>query len=250
MLNAVITAAGRLGPEDAQRYGSDIKALVRIGGRSLLAIVIEALRGVPEIGRVTVVGPRTAQACGAAADRWIDEQASGEENVLAALRDAGDERVVFCASDMPFVRSASIAGLLAASPPSADCVYPIFTREEFEAAYPGARSSFARLSDGQWTGGSALVVNAGAFLRNEQLVRKAFGARKSLVAMASLLGPQLALRYAANKAGVADVKARIERLTRGSLVALRGADPALAMDCDEAADFEYARVHAAQVTVE
>ena len=248
VLNAAVTAAGRLGPEAAARYGTDIKAMVRIGGRTLLATLVEALRGVPEIGRITVIGPSAARECGATVDAWLDERATGEENVVAALRGAGAGRLVVCASDLPFVTAHSIADLLQRTPPTADCGYPIFAREEFAAAYPSGRSSFARLADGEWTGGSVLVLNADLVLRNEGLLKRAFAARKNLVALASLLGPTLSLRYASRQLRVDDVRERISALTGGTAIAIRGADPALAMDCDDLEDFEYAQARCERVT--
>src|SRR6202011_1788753 len=130
-------------------------------------------------------------------------------------------------SDMPFVRSETVSGLLQATPKSTDCAYPIFTREEFNAAFPGGRSSFAKLADGEWTGSSALVLDVAAVLRNTKLLKKAFAARKNLLELAGLLGPSLALRYASGQLRVADVQARIEALTGSRVTAVRGADPAL-----------------------
>jgi molybdopterin-guanine dinucleotide biosynthesis protein A len=240
-LNAAVTAAGRLDPETAQQYGTDIKALVKIGRKTLLATIIEALRGVPEIGRIVVVGPKEAQNCGAPVDLWLDERATGEENVLAALRGAGAGRLVVCASDMPFVSARSIADLVERTRPDTDCSYPIFSRAEFTHAFAGGRSSFARLADGEWTGGSAMVVNADLVLRHEPLIRRAFAARKNLVALAALLGPGLALRFASGRLAVSDIQARVSALLGGTVVAVRGADPALAMDCDDATDFAFAQ---------
>lgn len=248
VFNAAVTAAGRLGPEAAQRYGTDIKALVRIGGRTLLATLVAALRGVPAIGRITVVGPAAARECGATVDTWLDERETGEENVLAALRGAGGGRLVVCASDLPFVTAHGVQDLLARTPSTADCAYPIFAREEFSAAFPGGRSSFARLADGEWTGGSVLVLNGDLVLRHERLLRRAFAARKNLMTLVALLGPSLALRYVTGRLRVDDVQARIGALTGGSIAAIRGADPALAMDCDEPQDFEYAQARVDRVS--
>jgi len=240
VLNAVIAAAGRLGPEETRRAGTDIKALARVGGKTLLATLVEALRGVPEIARISVVGPPAVCECGANADEWLDERASGEANVIAALQSAGSGRCVIAAADLPFVTPSSIAGLLALVPEDIACAYPIYTREEFCTAFPGGRSSFARLADGEWTGGSVLVLDAEKMLRNTALLKRAFASRKSLLALAGLLGPRLALRYASHQLRIADVKARLIELTGMTFEPVRGADPALAMDCDELADFEYA----------
>ncbi|MBV8081366.1 MAG: NTP transferase domain-containing protein [Candidatus Eremiobacteraeota bacterium] len=241
--SAVIAAAGRLDAQTAQRFGSDIKALVRIGDKTLLARLVDALRAVSEIGRINVVGPRAVHDSTLAVDEWIEERESGEANVVAALESARGERTVFAAADLPFVTGEAIAGLLRRVADQTACAYPIFTRDEFEAAFPGGRSSFARLADGEWTGGSVLVIDPRLVLRDQALLRRAFAARKNLVALASLLGPKLALLYATKRLRVADVEARLGALAGGTFEAIRGADPALAMDCDEEGDFAYSRAH-------
>ncbi len=243
MLNAVITAGGRLGPAQAQAYGTDIKALVEVNGRTLLAKVIDALRGVPAVGAITVIGPRAVEQCGAAFDGWVDESPTGEGNVMSALRAAAAGPTLFCASDLPFVSAAAIEGLLSLAPADAAVAYPIFTREEFSNAFPGARSSFFRLADGKWTGGSVLVVDAAVLLRSEKYIRAAFGARKNPAALAPMLGPGLLLRYALGRARVSEIVARAAQLLGAAVYSIRGADPALAMDCDSAEDIEYARQH-------
>jgi len=239
VIDAVITAGGRLPPDLAGRFGTDVKACVSIGGSTMLARTIEALRGVHEVARIVVVGPEAARGM-ADADEFILERATGEENLLAALRAASGDRTVFCASDMPFVSTRALADLLERAPADACAVYPIFTRDEFEREYPKGRSSFATLADGAWTGASAFVVRAAALLHSERIVTRAFGARKNLSALAALFGPMLTIAYLRGALRVADIEARASALFGAPVVALRGADPALALDCDDAADFDYA----------
>jgi GTP:adenosylcobinamide-phosphate guanylyltransferase len=240
-VNAVITAGGRLEPGDAERYGTDVKALLDVNGRTLLARVIDALRGVQEVGAITVIGPRAVQQCGAAFETWVDEGSTGEENVMRALRAAGDGAALFCASDLPFVTPSAIQGLLALVPAGSAAAYPVFTRREFETAYPGARSSYFKLSDGEWTGASVLVVDSAPLLRRSDLVEGAFRARKNPAALAPMLGASLLMKFVAGGVGVNEVVARATELLGAPVHAIRGADPSLAMDCDSAADIEYAR---------
>lgn len=241
VLDAVITAGGRLTPAEAQRYGTDVKALVEVNGATLLATMIQTLRSVPMVGSITVVGPRAVERCGARFDGWVDESPTGEENVMAALRATAAGRALFCASDLPFVTSQSIEGMLALVKPDAAVAYPIFTRGEFLRAFPGARSSFFRLADGEWTGGSVLVVDSAAMLAKAHYIKAAFRARKNPAALAPLLGAALLWRYAVGRAGVDEIVARVAHLLGAPVYAIRGADPVLAMDCDGAEDIEYAR---------
>ena len=213
---------------------------MRIGGRTLLEAVVGALRAVPAVERVVVVGPRAAQAVAPSVDEWIDEFPTGEDNLIAALQAGRTDRVVFSASDLPFVTPASFLGLIARAAPAIDAAYPIYRREDFLKTYPGGRTKFASLADGAWTGGSAFVLRPAPFLANIAVLKRGFAARKSLFALASLLGVALLAKFALRGLRVSDVEQRASAVLGARLKAITGADAALAMDCDDAVDFAYA----------
>src|SRR4029077_17164339 len=129
----------------------------------------------------------------------------------------------------------SLADLLERAPVDACAVYPIFTRDEFERAYPVGRSPSDSLPDGAWTGTSAFVVRAAVLRRHSTVITGAFGARKNVMALAGFFGPALTFAYLRGALRVADVEARLSKLVGAPVVALRGANPALAFDCDDAA---------------
>ncbi len=226
-------------------FGTDVKALVRIGGKPIIATVVHALRETPGIGAIRVVGPAQARHFAGPVDEWIDELPTGEENLMAALHAARTERIVMSASDLPFVTPSTYADLLAKVAPDLDAAYPVFRREEFLAAYPDGRSKFASLADGSWTGGSAFVFNRTPLLRDERVIARGFGARKSLFALAALLGPALLARFVFGRLRIGDVEQRASQLIGGRVRALAGCDPALAMDCDDLGDFAYAHAELA-----
>jgi molybdopterin-guanine dinucleotide biosynthesis protein A len=103
VLDAVVTAGGRLSPSEARAFGTDVKALVRVGDRTMLAVVVDALRKTPGTARIVVVGPQRARSSTPGVDQWIDEFPTGEENLIAALQAGATDRIVFSASDLPFV---------------------------------------------------------------------------------------------------------------------------------------------------
>jgi MobA-like NTP transferase protein len=246
VIDALVTAGARLSPELGRRFRTDIKALVPIGGVTLIDRTIVALRGVASVSRITVVGPAEIRRC-IDVDWFVEATESGEKNLLLGLEAVQGERTLLCASDMPFVTAGVLDDLLARAPGPAAVVYPIYTRPEFDAAYPGGRSAFARLADGEFTGGSAFVVRAATLRERATLLSKVFGARKNLFALATILGPALTFAFVRGAARVAQVEARASALLGGDVVALRGADPALALDCDDESDFTYAQSLCEQV---
>ena len=243
--DAVVLAAGRLAPADAARVGCDVKALVSIGAATPLQTLLLALRGCGSIHDVFVVCPSgTKDLIGDA--RFIEEKESGQSNLLAGLATAATRRVLVCASDAPFVNAAHIREFLALIPADTDFAYPVFFREEFLAEFPSGRTRFARVGKSFWTGGSLCLLNRSLALEHATLISRAFVARRSLPAMASLLGVEVLLRYATGTLHVAHIERRLSRLTKGVARAIRGAHPALAMDCDSVSDIEYSRAHAAR----
>jgi hypothetical protein len=245
--DAVILAAGRLDADAAQRAGHSVKGVVRIGETTPLAAMLAALGRTPAITRTIVVGPDLRDAVAGAYDDWLDERASAEENALAGLRAARTRRVLLCASDVPFVTAAHVEDFLSRVPADADIAYPIFERDRFLQAYPGGRSKFARIGAKRWTGGSVCVIARDVALENERLIARAFRARRSQIAMASLFGLGVLVRHLAGTLEVEHVVARIRRLSGAKAVTIAGAHPALALDCDSLADIEYARVRAQRV---
>ena len=213
---------------------------MRVDGRPLLDCVIGSLRAVESVRRIVVVGPREARAHVGAVDEWIDEKPTGEENLLAALRAGETERVVFSASDLPFVAARSFQGLIDRTTSDAGAVYPVYRKHDFLRAYPAGRARFAKLADGEWTGGSAFVLARAPLLANTALLERGFAARKRLTALAALLGPSLLLRFVLGRVTIADVEQRASSLLGARMQAVEGCDPALAMDLDDAGDFAYA----------
>jgi hypothetical protein len=240
VLDAVVTAGGRLSPSEARAFGTDVKAMVRVGDRTMLAVVVDALRKTPGTARIVVVGPERARASTPDVDQWIDEFPTGEENLIAALHAGTTDRIVFSASDLPFVTPSSYSTFIASVGADVDAGYPVYRRAEFLKAYPGGRSKFAQLADGEWTGGSAFVLNRAPFLRNLDALKRAFGARKSLFALASLLGPALLFKFVFRQLRVTDVERRASAVLGANVKAITGADPALGMDCDDLGDLTYA----------
>lgn len=245
-IDAVVLAAGRLSAGSTNRAKQEYKGFVRVGETTPLEAMLAALRQTAPVAEIIVVGPLALRSSVTGFDRWLPEKKAGEDNVVAGLREAQTPRVLLCASDIPFVRAQDVAGFLDLATPDCAVAFPIFERTEFLAHFPGGRDKFARLGPEEWTGGSLCIVDRAVVLRNEALMRHAFQARRSQLAMASLLGPSVLLKHLSGGLRVEDVIGRVSRLLGAKAAAVRGSSPRLAMDCDSAEDIEYARALAAR----
>lgn len=237
MIPAVVTAGGRW------RDGTP-KALLEVGGRTLLGRVQDALHGSGRVDGAWIVGPEDSlQEHVSHPSRLIPEGATGIDNLRRGLAqvDAGDGLALFAATDLPFLSPSAVRSLVECAPGDADIVFPIFTRAEFERDFPGSPGIYTPMDGDHWTGGSAFLLRPAAIERNAALLERVFTARKRQWAMARLLGLSFALRFATGRLSIAAAEARATDLTGCRCRVVRGCDPALAFDVDDEHDLAHAR---------
>ncbi|HEV2473245.1 MAG TPA: nucleotidyltransferase family protein [Chthonomonadales bacterium] len=243
-IDALIPAGGRIYGAFAQRTGTGIKALIRLGGETLLAKAISTLRQTEAIGNIAVVGPPSVLAEAQHAGLRIAERGSGHENVLAGLRSlrehVGSERVCVLSSDLPFISPAALTAFLSRCPDNEDITAAVVSKRAFETRFPSAPAVFVPLRGGAVTLGCAFVVKPDPVIRNEMYLQRAFTARKSQWAMARLAGGSIAARFAVRRLSHHHLAARASRVLRCSCGAAVEAPAELAFDIDEEADYLYA----------
>lgn len=218
------------------------KALLQVGGRTLLETVLDAVRRTGRAERIVVVGaPILQQWLNPPAEDLLPERAEAHENLLAGLQAvAHSPRALYLTSDLPFVTAEAIVGFLDACPPEVPLCYAVARREAFETRFPGSPSTFARLRDGEWVAGCALLIEPSALLQRADWVRQVAQRRKSLWRLALLAGGRILWRFVTRQLTVADVEHRAEQLLGMRCRAVECA-PELAYDIDTPQEYEYAR---------
>ena len=256
-MDAVVTAGGRLKGALAEATGQEIKALVSLGGRTLLERSVSALVGSGSVGRVAVVGPpevrQVAEAAGA--EVYVPEEGSGIDNLMAGIRalDANGQ-IVMSVSDLVAVQPEDIDDLVARVPRTAGVSYVIVTDEEFLAAFPERRGKhFVELRDGSFTGGCVFVVDVAALKRIEPTLQLMFRARKLPVLLGSFVGWPLFFWLVLSRVlgrqvapSTEEFKARVERGLGCEAAIVRGASPRIALDVDTIRDWRYAKLYVAK----
>lgn len=248
-LDVVLPAGGRIEGEFAAAAGAEVKALVELGGECVLEHTLRALREVPRVGRMVVVGPEEVRShpCSQLADAVLPEGASGPENILSGLEwlrqeSAGGraDRALVVATDLPFLSRPSLEAFLEACPPEADICVPVTERREFEAHFPGLEEEYVRLRDGEWSTGCVFLVNPQYLVEGRQHFERIFRARKSQVGMGLLLGPVFVARFLLGRLSVPLIQERCCGLLRCTVRAVMPGPPELVLDLDELKDFRYA----------
>ena len=251
-IDAILPAGGRIEGEFARQAGSDIKALIRLNGATLLHRTVQTLRETGRVRRIVVIGPEAVQkeAHEAGADGTIAEGESGTENIYRGAawlqeQNSAASRLVVAATDLPFLTANGLTRYLAACPPDADVTVPVITQAAFEAEYPGSGSVFVPLRPEPVTIGCVFLLNAVVLPNVRPRLEQFFALRKSQIGMARMLGAAFTVRYLLHRLTVPDIEAQCRRLLHCNGVAVAGSPPELAFDIDLPAEFEYALAHSA-----
>ncbi len=241
---AIVPAGGRLSPQDARSCDESVKALLQIGGESLLARLLRELRAVGLVERVVVIGPaetRLISECFGAL--WTLETNSLLGNVQAGVRAAnlsGADPIFLVGSDLAAPNALSFANFLDNLPADAQVAAPLVTRERFAQVYPGSPSTFLTLADGQYTLGSQFTAPAGLLLAPTPAIAAMLGHRKSQLAMALTFGLPFALGLLTGLLTIPALERRASDLLGVPARAVPNSAPDLALDIDNFADYQYA----------
>ncbi|MDQ7842163.1 MAG: NTP transferase domain-containing protein [Armatimonadota bacterium] len=232
MTDAIVLAGG--GREPGLDAGAANKGFLEIAGRPLLARVLDALRGASGVGRIAVVGPPEAIAAVSTEVVVVPDGGSIMDNVVRAVEALGArEPVLVVASDIPLLTAAAVEAFLAgcrAAP--ADFCYAIVPQEAMARAFPAARKTFVRVTDGVFTGGSVMLVNPAVIDRVRDFVERVIAARKKPWMLAQLFGWSIMMKFASGRLSIAEMEARVHELLGIVARAVVVPDPVLALDVD------------------
>ena len=87
MIDVILPAGGRIGGGFAAETGVEIKALLPVGGCTILERTLEAARATGRVNRAVIIGPEALKEDPAArgADAVLAEGASGPQNAFRGL---------------------------------------------------------------------------------------------------------------------------------------------------------------------
>ncbi|MFT3967415.1 MAG: nucleotidyltransferase family protein [Sphingobium sp.] len=194
--DALILAGSRGGGDPvALHAGVADKALVEIGGRTMLARVVEALRAAGA-RRIHVSYTGEAVRCHAEAFGTIPVKgAAGPSASTAEAFALTGAPLLVTTADHALLRPEWVRAFIAALPP-ADVVAMLAHRDAVERDAPPTRRTWLRFADGDWSGCNLFWLGtprADAALR---LWREVERDRKQPWRIVRRLGPGLLLRYA------------------------------------------------------
>jgi GTP:adenosylcobinamide-phosphate guanylyltransferase len=240
---AVVLAGGAADP----RLAPDLpnKAFLALGGRPVVARVVDALRACVAVDRIVAVGPPDALAAvlGGGVD-VVAERGGMLDNIAAAIERLGDAtHIMPVASDLPLLDAATLADFLGRCGDDADFFYPIVPRAVMEARFPGARKTFVTVTDGTFCGGSILLFRTAVVDRVRPFMEQVVAARKKPWLLAQLFGWATVMKFASGRLSIEEMQARAEAITgfRARAVVIERPELALDVDADRPENLEALR---------
>ncbi|MFV0625284.1 nucleotidyltransferase family protein [Sphingomonas sp. ac-8] len=151
--HALVLAGSRGGADPVADYaGVPAKALIEVGGATMLARVVAALRtaGATRIG-VSVTDPAVAAHAATLGVEVLQAEAGPSRSTRSGLVALGTPLLVTTA-DHALLEPEWITQFLAATPTDADVAALLARRDVIEAAVPETQRTYLRFADGSWSG--------------------------------------------------------------------------------------------------
>ncbi len=239
-MKAVITAGGRIDGAFAEAAGTDIKALANLRGTTMLARIVESLRGCGAKRIAIVGGAEVRAAFESRVESIVNESPSGSQNLLSALRawPEDGEALLYATSDLPYVTAAAVGDFIDRLEPGTIAV-ALSEIAAYEARFPGSPAAGITLGGERVVNGGIFSIPAGAAAPIAKVATRFFEARKQPWRMATLVNPLALLRFLAGRLRIADLETEATRALAYPARAVRNCAPELAFDVDGIAEYEY-----------
>jgi GTP:adenosylcobinamide-phosphate guanylyltransferase len=243
-VKAVITAGGRVNGAFAEAAGTRVKALAVVNGTTMLARVVDSLRGCGVTRLALVGGDEVGAAFAGSVERFVDESASGGQNLLKALRawPEDGEPLLYATSDLPYITTATATDFVARVSHGALTV-ALTDFAVYEKRFPAAPPTGITLSGERVVNGGLFSIPPGAADRIAAVATRFFDARKRPWRMASLVNPLILVRFMLGRLRVEHLEATAAHALGVPARAARHCAPELAFDVDGIEEYRYACTH-------
>jgi 2-C-methyl-D-erythritol 4-phosphate cytidylyltransferase len=246
-VTALVLAAGR-GPDEplARATGTLHKALVPVGGTAMLLRVVAALRAVPRVGLILVAiesekalaaDPALARLLAEGAIAAVPSAASASASVARVLDTRPDALpLLVTTADHALLTPAMVAHLLDHAPGGADLAVPLVRAETVARAWPGARRTYLKFSDGARKGCNLFLMNTPAAARAARFWSTVEADRKRPLRVARHVGLAPLALYVLGLLTLDGAVGRLARRLDLSIATLDMPFPDAAIDVDTPAD--------------
>lgn len=245
-MHCLIVAGGEINPDNPLYDYSKgkPKALIDIGGRTMLERVVGALQSSTYVEDILVVGidEQLVTDNGLTFARpvnFLPDQGGMVSNMLAGcawfMENRPDAEIILgCSGDIPTITGEVVDSFIDSCRPWDKGIYYNFIqRSRMEARFPHSRRTYSRLGDIEAAGGDMVMARPDVALRNRELLESVTGARKQPWRVASVVGPVLLIKFLFHRVTIPDIEKIATKLLGAPAKIILDGPPELAMDADK-----------------
>ncbi|QPQ56340.1 nucleotidyltransferase family protein [Allosphingosinicella flava] len=194
---AIVLAGQRQGENVfARNHGVQLKALIPVGGRPMVARVIEALRAAPSVGDIIILAQEPDRLAtvlpGDSRIRMARSQGGIAQSIRAVAGKDAPFPVLVVTADHALLTAEMIETFLRGS--GGDVSAALVDRKVVEAAYPETRRTWLRFSDGDYSGANLFALTGEKAYAALDLWSGVEKDRKKALKLLTSFGPVLAVR--------------------------------------------------------
>jgi GTP:adenosylcobinamide-phosphate guanylyltransferase len=244
-MDAIILAGGLNSGPLRQVSSARYEAEIEIAGRPMLDYVILALKRVPSINKIIVVGSSSMLSedvkssidfIASPGDSMVDSLLNGLEKLNA------DEPVLVLTSDIPLITWEAVEDFLnRCKKRKGDVYYSFVSKELNEEKYPGVQRTYVKLREGTFTGGNLVLLAPRIIKGNRELLIKAATLRKKPVQLGKLLGWRCLFYLLLGKLTITAIEERVLKIFNIHAIGVISPYPEVGIDVDKPSDLKLAK---------
>jgi GTP:adenosylcobinamide-phosphate guanylyltransferase len=240
---AIVLAGSRPGPDAfAQSHGTDLKALIPVGGTPMVARPVAALLGAPEIGAVRVLAQQPERVAAVLPkDERLSVETSGATiaaTIEAILTDPLTAYPLLVTTADHALLDASMIADFCAKAAGSDLAIGLVERRALDARLPQTRRTWIKFRGGSYSGANLFAFGSRDVARAVALWRSVEQDRKKGLRMIAALGPTLLLGSVLRVLTLDQSLARVGKKLGLSIRKVELANPLAAVDVDKPADHD------------
>ena len=241
-MDCVITAGGLPKPDDplyAYTNGKT-KALLDMGGRTMLERVVDALQSSKNVDDIVVVG--LGSDLGMTFQRpvfHVPDQGSLVGNVIAGIHFLKERKpdlgmVVISSSDIPTITAEIVDQFVVSCAPYDKAIYYNLVDEStMEARFPESNRTFVKLKGINIAGGDLILAHADMADSHHDLWQALTAGRKHAWKLANIVGLRFLLKFLLRQVTFVDIEEKVQQAIGRPVQTVLSSHAELAMDADK-----------------
>jgi len=241
-MKALILAGGK-GEAGIDGKGQN-KAIVKICEKEMIFYVIDALKKLPYLEEIAVVGDMDVlELVKDSVDKKIEEGESFFDNILRGVEAFDDaQQLLILTSDIPMITKEALEEFIKkAQGQRVDFSYSIVAKEDCEKRFPGTKRTYVKIKDGIFTGGNIVMIKPSTLKETLPQVKEVLSYRKKPWKLARILGFTTVIKLLLGSLTISELENKVSKIFDIKARAVRCSHPEIATDVDKEEDLLLAK---------